>query len=92
MRSAMRFSLIISVRLVAVLYSECARWTEGVGVEVRLPAELPDSRRDQFGVALLLSRVLQELGGDGLGIESVGGEGVLLVAQHADELGRQAIG
>src|SRR5262245_21383430 len=57
--------------------------------EVGLAAELHDARRDLVRVALLLVRVLEELGRDGLGMDAGRHEVVPLVPEHADDLGGQ---
>ena len=46
---------------------------------------------DLVGVRLLLVRVLEELGRDALRVDARRHEVVALVAQHADDLGRQRL-
>ena len=62
-----------------------------LGREVRLPAELHDAGRDLVGVRLLLVRMLQELGRHGLGVDAARHVVCLLVAQDADDLGRERL-
>ena len=60
---------------------------EALGGEVGLAAELDDPSGGHVGMHLLLVRVLEELLGDGTGVDALGGEVVALVAQHAHQLG-----
>ena len=59
------------------------------GLKSGSPPQLDDAQRDAVGVQLFLVGVLEELGGDRLGIDPGGREVVPLVAQDADELGGQ---
>ena len=72
-------------------YSEWLRVERPSGIEVGLSAELRDPLGDLVRVPLLLVRVLEELVGHGLGVNARGHEVVALVAQHADDLGRQRL-
>ena len=91
MRSATRSSRIMSISVVALDVLGVAASAQALGVEVRLAAELHDALRDQVGVRLLLAGVLEELVGDGLGVDARRHEVVALVAQDADDLGRERL-
>jgi hypothetical protein len=58
-------------------------------VEVRRAAELSYTQGDLISVELLVVGVLEELLGDGLGMDALGHEVMTLVAQHAYQLGCQ---
>src|SRR4030095_4961766 len=60
---------------------------QAIGVEVGGAAELDDALGELIGVGLLFLRVLEELLGDGLGVDAGGGEVVSAVAEDADDLG-----
>ena len=72
-------------------YSAWLRVASPSGEKFGSPAELHDARRDLVRVRLLLVRVLEELLRDALGVEPARHEVVPLVAQHADELGRERL-
>ncbi len=55
-------------------------------VEVGCSLKLGDALGDHVRMTLLLVCVLEELGGDGAGVEALGHVVVPLVAEHADEL------
>src|SRR2546430_2006892 len=60
-------------------------------VEVRRTAELPDALGDPIGVLLFLVRVLLELLGDALAVDSGGHEEVAPVPEVADNLGGEGL-
>ena len=91
MRSATRSSRIMSRSVLPSTYSEWLRDRKTRRVEVGLAAELHDALRDLVGVRLLLVRVLQELGLDRFGVNSLRHEVVALVAQHAHDLGGERL-
>src|SRR6266568_2379237 len=64
---------------------------QAVGVEVRLPAQLVDALADLVGVLLLLAGMGSELPLHRLAMDPLRGDGVELVPQHADQLGRQRV-
>src|SRR5579872_2667929 len=89
MRSATRSSLIISTSPSPATYSACARPVSVAGSRSGSPCSC--TIRHAVGVGLLLVGVLEELVGDRAGDEALGHEVVPLVAQHADELGREHV-
>src|SRR5471030_110998 len=60
-------------------------------VEVGRAVELGDALRDHVGVLLLFAGVLRELVGHRLRVDARGHVVMALVAQHADDLGRQRV-
>src|ERR1700704_3568159 len=60
-------------------------------VEVRLPAQLCDPTGDLVRVALLLSRMLFELGGDLWSVQTSRRKVVPLVAQYAHQFGSKRL-
>ena len=64
---------------------------QAFGIEIRRAAQLADPLRDPVGVLLLLDRVLHELVGDGLVVDSGGHVVVPPVPQGADDLRRQRL-
>ena len=62
-----------------------------VGIEVGLAAELHDALGDPVGVLLLLGGMLGELRLDRIRRDALRHEVVPLVAQHADDLGRERL-
>jgi hypothetical protein len=64
---------------------------QALGRQVRLALELGDALRDLVGVPLFLVGMLQELGTDRLRVDPRGHVVVVLVAQHAHQLGGQGV-
>ncbi len=61
------------------------------GIHLRLAAQLLDALGDLIGVFLLFVRMFEELFLHGLRVNPRGHEVVKLVAQNADELGRERL-
>src|SRR2546429_2357613 len=62
---------------------------KAIGGEIRCAAELDDALRNTVGVFLLLAGVLEKLRGDRSRMNASRHEVMALVAQHANDLGRQ---
>src|SRR5437879_3769768 len=64
---------------------------ETLGIEVGLAAQLRDPLRDPVGMLLLLAGMDEEFGLHRLRVDALGHIMVALVAQDADQLGRQRL-
>src|SRR5688572_1205358 len=64
---------------------------EALGGEVGRAAKLRDARRDLVGMLLLVVGVLEELRRHALGVDALRHEVMALVAQRADDLGRERL-
>jgi hypothetical protein len=60
-----------------------------VGIELRLATQLHDALGQTVGVVGFLDGVFEEFVSGDIGFQAVGHEVVALVAQHADQFGRQ---
>ena len=77
--------------LLARVVLRVAARREALGIEIRFAAELDDAFGDPVGMRLLFVRVLEELGLHALRVDALRHEVVPLVAQHADDLGRERL-
>ena len=91
MRSATRFSLIMSASVGPFDVFGVAALRQAVRRQIRFAAELDDAFGDLVGVALFLVRVCEKLLGDRLRVDAARHEVVTPIAQHANDLGGQRI-